>query len=145
MRFVVLSLALLLVLPTWPAKADDVTLRREIIAAFEAITLAFEQQDRAAIKALTTPDHIAITPYYGGAKDIDYQLETAKDLIFTQKPISELRIEAIGPTAALLYFVAEMGGSYKGKPLAPRAGVTLIFQKEDGKWLEHVYQETPLD
>ncbi len=145
MRPILLSLTLVLGLLSPPALAADAELRAEILEAYQAINEAFELQDRSAIEALTTKDHIAITPYYDGWQTLDFQLDTASNLIFTQKPISEMQVRAIGSDVALLYFIAEIDGSFKGKPIAHKAAVTLIWQKVDGKWLERLYQETPLD
>ncbi len=127
-----------------PASADE-TLKADILEAYQAINEAFELQDASAIEALTTEDHVAITSYYDGAMDLDQQLATAADLIFTQKPVSEMVVQAIGPDVAVLRFTAEMHGSFKGEPIPSKAAVTLIWQRQDGKWLERLYQETPLE
>ncbi len=145
MRLALLFLTLFWVALVAPAQADDEVLRVEIKKAYQAIAEAFELQDSSAIKALTTPEHVAITSYYDGAKPIDFQLEHAADLVFTQKPISDLHVEAIGKDVAVLRFTAEMEGSFKGVALPSRAAVTMIWQKVEGGWLERLYQETPLD
>lgn len=144
MRYLLLPLLVLVMTLSLSLRADEPGLKDEIMEAYQAINEAFELQDRSAIEALTTADHIAITHYYGGAKDLDFQLETASDLIFTQKPIPPMTVEAIGEDVAILRFTAEMEGSFKGKPLAKMAAITLIWQKVDGKWLERLYQETPI-
>lgn len=135
---------LALLLATLPAQADE-ALRREILAAYEAINKAFEAQDRPAIEALATSDHVAITSYYDGAVTIAEQLKTADELIFSQTPVSAIEIEPLGTDGAVQRFTAEMSGSFKGRPVPAKAAVTLIWVKEDGKWKERLYQETPLD
>ncbi|MEQ8654650.1 MAG: nuclear transport factor 2 family protein [Kiloniellales bacterium] len=145
MRRLFLS-TILVVLSLGPfAQAEEAPLRDQILEAYQAITEAFELQDSSAIEALTTADHIAITPYYGGAKPIAFQLTWASELIFTQRPISPLIVEAVGEDVAVLRFKAEMEGSFRGKPLPKKAAITLIWQKVDGTWLERLYQETPIE
>ncbi len=139
-----IQIVLLLLIAT-PLQADEARVRDEILTAFQAVTEAFQLQDRSAIEALTTKDHIAITSYYNGAKGMDFQLSTASDLIFTQKPISEMHVETLGQDVALLRFTAEMSGSFKGQALPSKAEITILWQKVEGKWLERLYQETPLD
>ncbi len=145
MRSLLLTSLLLALVLAVPAKAEEPSLEDQILEAYQAINEAFELQDRSAIEAMTTPDHIAITSYYDGAKGLDFQLATAGDLIFTQKPIPPLVVESVGEDVAILRFSAEMHGSFKGKVLPSKAAITLIWQKVDGKWLERLYQETPID
>jgi len=143
MRLTPLFLVVLL-LGALPAKADE-DLRREILAAYDAINTAFEKQDRAAIESMTTSNHVAITAYYGGAVTIAEQLETADELVFSQTPTSAIEVEPLGSDGAVQRFTAEMSGSFKGQALPSKAAVTLIWLKEDGAWKERLYQETPLD
>ncbi len=41
-------------------------------------------------------------------------------------------------------FRAKTVGTYKGKPLPAKVYVTEIWVKRDGRWLQCLYQETPL-
>ena len=56
----------------------------------------------------------------------------------------DVTVTLLGPDAAIRTFIADMKGSYKGKPFAPRVFVTETLVRRDGKWLERQYQTTPL-
>ncbi len=49
----------------FPASADDVATIEAIDNAAGELDEAFVKQDAEAIKSLTTPDHVAVTHYYG--------------------------------------------------------------------------------
>ncbi len=144
MRHLIRAMALAAFAVLTPPAVADEAMEAEILEAFEAITEAFELQDASAIEALTTKDHVAITSYYGGPMDLKEQIATASDFILTQKPISKIVVQPIGPDVAVVRFIAEMHGSFKGEPIPSKAAVTMIWQRQDGKWLERLYQETPL-
>ena len=105
---------------------------------------AFEKQDAAAIKALTTPDHLAVTPYYQEPRTVEQQIVSLPDLKYDQTNLSEPAVTMLGPDAAMRRFTARLDGSYQGKPLTGPVYVTQIMVMRDGKWLEGFYQVTAL-
>ena len=100
-------------------------------------TRAFEQNDKAAIKALMTPDHISVTPYYDGPQTTDDQIASLPELKWDQKIVGDVKASLLGD--ALRTFTADLKGSLKGKVFA-----TEILVKRDGKWIERFYQVTTL-
>ena len=56
-----------------------------INASSNALDKAFEQNDKAAIKALMTPDHISVTPHYDGQQTTDDQIASLPELKWEQK------------------------------------------------------------
>jgi uncharacterized protein (TIGR02246 family) len=138
--FLIVGLAL--ASPT--ALADDAATIAAINASSAAIDDAFERQDEAKIRSLMTSDHLAITSYYGAPMGFDEVMKTLPELKMDQTITSDVTVTLLGPDAALRTFIADMKGSYKGKPLASRMFVTETLVKRDGKWLERQYQTTPL-
>lgn len=55
-----------------------------------------------------------------------------------------MNVTLLGPDAALRTFVADLKGSFKGKPLPARAFVNETLVKRDGKWIERFFQITTL-
>ena len=105
---------------------------------------AFEARDAEAIKALTTPDHMAVTHYYDEPTTVAQQIASLPDLKYQQTNLSEPTITLLGSEAAMRRFTAKLEGSYKGKPLTGTVYVTQIMVMRDGKWLERFYQVTEL-
>jgi ketosteroid isomerase-like protein len=111
-------------------------------AAAEALDKAFEEQDANSIAALTTPDHIAVTPYYDGPQSTAEQIASLSDLVYAQENLDEPTVTLLGPDAAMRTFSAELKGTYKGKPIPSPAFITALMVRQDGKWLEKFYQVT---
>ena len=51
----------------------------------------------------------------------------------------------LAPDVALRTFIAELKGSFKGKPLPARAFVNETLVRRDGKWIERLFQVTTLE
>jgi ketosteroid isomerase-like protein len=105
---------------------------------------AFEAQDAGAIKSLTTPDHVAVTHYYGAPQSVAEQIASLPDLKYKQTNLTEPTVKLLGPDAAMRTFIAKLDGTYKGRSLNAKVYVTSIMAKRDGKWLEQFYQVTSL-
>jgi len=105
---------------------------------------AFEQQDAEAIKALTTPDHLAVTHYYQEPQTVAQQIASLPELKYGQTNLTEPTVTMLGADVALRRFTAKLEGSYKGKVLAGPVYVTQVMVMRDGKWLEEFYQVTAL-
>jgi hypothetical protein len=131
--------ALVLVLP---ARADDAALVAEIKARVNELNQAFADRDMAKIKTMITADHIAIIPAYGKPTPFgEVRLDQYK---VVQSAFTPAQVKVLGPTAALVTYENSNQGSYAGKPLSPRVFVSQIWLKQDGKWLQDLYQETPI-
>jgi ketosteroid isomerase-like protein len=127
-----------------PASADDVATIEAIDNAAAELDEAFVKQDAEAIKSLTTPDHVAVTPYYGEPTPVAAQIATLPELKYEQTNLTEPTVKLLGPDFAMRTFTAKLDGSFKGEPLSARVFVTQIMQKLDGKWREKFYQVTAL-
>jgi len=137
--FVALSLGVSI-----PVNADDVAAIEAIDNAAGELDEAFVKQDADAIKSLTTPDHVAVTHYYGEPTTVAEQIASLPELKYEQTNLTEPTVKLLGPDAAMRTFTAKLDGTFKGESLTARVFVTQIMQKLDGKWREKFYQVTAL-
>jgi hypothetical protein len=54
-------------------------------------------------------------------------------------------VALLGPNVALRTFVAELKGTFQGRPLPQRVFATELLVKQEGKWVERFYQVTTLE
>jgi ketosteroid isomerase-like protein len=125
-------------------RAGDAETIAAIDKAAAALNAAFEKDDVGAIKALTTPDHIAVTPYYDGPQSLDDQAASLPDLEHRHTTVGDVSVTLLGPDTALRSYTAELKGSFKGNPHPRRAFISAIWVKQNGAWVEKFYQVTAL-
>jgi hypothetical protein len=75
-----LSLVIFLSAGLGVAHAGNADTTAAIVAASAALDKAFERQDADAIKSLTTPEHVAVTPYYRRPQTVDEQMASLSEL-----------------------------------------------------------------
>jgi ketosteroid isomerase-like protein len=126
------------------AQPDDVATIEAVDDAAGRLDEAFAAKDAAAAKALMTPDHLAVTYYYGKPRTADEQIASLPDLKYEQATLSEPKVVLLGPDVALRTLTAKLDGSYEGRPLSGNVFITSILVNENGKWLERYYQVTRL-
>lgn len=125
------------------AKEDEGGVK-EIRQAMRSLNDAFAKGQPDAIKRLTTGEHVAITPYYGGPRSIAEQLKNLADLKVPDYVAGEIDVQLLTKETALVTYPLTQKGTYQGKPVAPKNYVAAVWVYKDGKWLEASYQETPL-
>jgi len=123
---------------------SDVATIEAVDNAAAELDQAFETQDATAIKALITPDHVAVTPYYGTPHSVAELIDTLPDLKYKQTNLSEPKVVLLGPDIAMRTLTAKLDGTFKDKPISHKVFITSILVKQDGKWLERFYQVTHL-
>jgi hypothetical protein len=140
------AFALIIFAGAWmsPARADDAETVAAVNASSTALDAAFSKKDVAAIKGLMTPDHITVTPYYDGPQTVDDQLASLSEYDWSQTILGDVSVSLLSPEVALRTFVAELKGTFAGKPLPARVFVNETLVKRDGKWVERFYQATTL-
>ncbi len=146
MRILAAAFSLLILAGTLPvgAWASELEAIEAVDNAAAQLDEAFEAQDAEAIKALTTPDHVAVTNYYGEPTTVTQQIASLPDLKYQQTNLTEPTVTLLGSEVALRHFTAKLDGSYKGKPLTGTFYVTQVMVMRDGKWREGFYQMTEL-
>lgn len=145
-RTALLSLLLLALAggPSFAATADADTIAA-INASSNALDEAFTKKDVATIKALMTENHLTVTPYYDGPQTVDDQLASLGEYDWSQTIVGEPNVVLLAPDVALRTFIAELKGTFQGKPLPSRVFATELLVKRDGKWIERFYQVTSLE
>jgi hypothetical protein len=144
MRTLAICLAVLVSAVSFQAKADDADTIAAVNASSNALDRAFEQNDVKMIKELMTPDHITVTTYYDGPQSVDDQIASLPELKWDQRIVSNVNVALLADDVALRTFIADLKGSFKGKPLPAKVFATETLVKRDGKWIERFYQETML-
>ncbi len=135
-------LVLILLLHASLAQAADPA--KEVKAAADALNAAFEKHDAKTIRALMTPDHLAITPYAGKQRVKD-QIRTLPVLKYDKYSAGPMSMNVVNDNCVLMTYALELKGTYQGKPLPSHSLVASLWVKNDGKWRELHYQETPVD
>jgi ketosteroid isomerase-like protein len=125
-------------------QADDTETVTAVNASSNALDDAFAARDLAAIRALMTPDHISVTPYYDGPQTVDDQITSLGELDYGEIILEGPTVVLLADDVALRTFTADLDGSFKGEPLPARAFVNETLIKLDGKWIERFFQITAL-
>jgi hypothetical protein len=123
---------------------DDVARTETIDNVVAQLDAAFEAQNVNAAKALMTPDHLSVTPYYGTPQSVDEILASLPDLKYEQTDESEPKVVLLGDDAAMRTLTAKVDGTFKGEPFSYKVFITAILVRQNGKWLERFYQVTRL-
>lgn len=95
------SLVVLMTAALSPALANEAETIKAINASSNELDRAFEQNDKAAINALMTPDHISVTPYYDGPQTTDDQIASLPELKWDQKIVGDVKARGRCGTADL--------------------------------------------
>lgn len=128
-----------------PATADDMTAATEIKAAKTTLDDAFARRDAATIEKMVTADHVATTTYYGRPFTTADELATLAEFDARYFDFTDLEVTMLAPDSAMITFENSYDGTFEGRPLPERVFVTEIWLKQDGQWLQRLYQETPIE
>ncbi len=145
LRFVFLILAVVSLHVPVAGWADEASERAALKVAMDRLGQAFVAEDVAEIKALVTPDHIAIGPTYDGPVSIDEQIAVFPRIKLIEWAATEPEIAFLSDTVAMSRFGISIRGTMDGAPLHSRASATELWIKRDGEWLQQLYQETALE
>jgi ketosteroid isomerase-like protein len=117
----------------------------ETIAAVNAAAAlddAFERQSADEISRMMTADHIAVSSYYGAPQTGAEQIASLPELKYEHTIVGAVKVDVLGPDAAMRTFTARLDGTYQGKPVPSPVFVTAIMVRQDGQWKERLYQIT---
>lgn len=128
----------------FPAFAGE-DAKAEINAGINRLAEAFSTGDPSEIRALMTEDHLSVTSYYGRPFSVDEQVGTLGDFAYELVEMGPHEIEMIDAKTALVTARSTVSGSFQGRDIPEEIIVSQIWVERDGEWLEHFYQETPLD
>jgi ketosteroid isomerase-like protein len=139
----VLAFALVFAGAASSTRADDGSELAAVRAAMQALDAAFENQDEATILSLVTPDHVAIAPVYGGSATVEEQFALFPAISYSAYDATEPAVAFLDPQTVITNYRISLKGTFRGNPLPSPVFVTEIWVKQDGKWLQRLYQETP--
>jgi ketosteroid isomerase-like protein len=127
------------------AQSNEVEIITAIDAAAGTLDEAFVAGDAEGIRSMMTEDHVAVTPYYDGPQSVDDEIASLTDLTgYNQTVVGEVSVSLLAPDVALRTFVADLEGSFKGKPLPARVFINETLIKRNELWIERFYQVTTL-
>lgn len=132
----------------WGLSAQEVSVEKkaveDVTKALDALNVAFEAGNAETIEKLMTPDHTAVTPYYGRPFDVKEQLKSLASLKLTEYKSGPKNIRLLGEhhETAIVRYELTQHGTFDGKPLVPHNHVVSVFEKRNGVWREASYQET---
>ncbi len=119
-------------------------LRVEILAAQEALRLAFQSGDTETIRRLVSPDHFDVTEFEESRKPVWKRIAESSLENFRSDIVSYNAVEELAPGLVLQRFEARIEGQYRGQALPSRIAVTMIWRREEGEWRQLFYQHTPM-
>ena len=135
----------LIAVASMPARSDEAETLEAINNAAIALDQAITRQDKDAARDLMTPDHLAVTPYYGGPQNISDQLESLSALKYRQTIVGEKALVVLlGPETVTRRFAAQLKGTFKGRKLPTLVYISEIWVKAGGRWREEFSQATTL-
>lgn len=144
MRKFLAAVSVLIFVSLGACTQEDVATMEAIDDALGELDEAFEAQNAKAVKALMTPDHLSVTPYYDAPQSVAEQIASLPDLKYEQTNLSEPKVVLLGSDAAMRTLTAKIEGTFKGEAFSEKVFITSILAKRDGKWLEQFYQVTRL-
>src|SRR5688572_1305156 len=99
----ILAIAVTAAVLSTPAAGNEKTLG-EVKQALDKLNQAFEKGDAKAAKVFMADDHMAVTPYYGGALKRDAQLATLSKTKLTEYVTGEMKMTPLGSEAVLVTY-----------------------------------------
>jgi len=72
------------------------------------------------------------------------ELESLNDLNITECRIEHLQVVIPTKDTAVFTYQAHQKGTWKGKTLPSHIMVSSVWANQNGKWLQVLYQETPV-
>jgi ketosteroid isomerase-like protein len=123
------------------ARADT---GEEVEDAVRTIQRAFNKGDVDTLKGLMTEDLTTILTYARFSSAAD-QLKVLSDWKFSEYKIDGLKVKPLTKDVALVSYTATIKGTYKGKQVPSPVQAGQVWVRQDGKWKQASFQETPLD
>lgn len=122
------------------AQTSSDALQDELLKVSNAVWTAVEQQNMAAMQALTTPDFVFIgTAGIFAGPELGKVLQNCKLSSFR---LTSPQLRVLSSNSAVLVYRADEDFACNGKPLEPVLLVSDTFIRKKGKWLNIVHSET---
>ena len=112
--------------------------------AVAGIGAAFSRMDYKEIRSYFSDDHLVVSTYTGVMPVDDYMTAAKTRLDLKSASVEQHSLVPLGRDAYLRTYFVENHGTFDGKSLPRRVLATQIWVRENGKWVQRLYQETPL-
>jgi uncharacterized protein (TIGR02246 family) len=135
-----LSTTLMFVL-TPLAAADD--LQSELTAMEKSLWTAATKKDPEPFRKVVPEDGVQITAsgMLSGREAIAKDNTSCDVRSFT---LHEVKMHQLTPDVVALHYTATQDASCNGEQAPPKLASTAIWQKQNGKWVNPIYQSTPI-
>ena len=140
--FLAIALTVSTMLPAFADEAADIAAIKSRTAALGE---AFVKQDADTIRAMMTPDHVAVAFIYKGPQTLEEEIASLPDLKMEIYDAIPTTVFLLGPDAALVTGEQSYRGTFQGNPLPERVFLSEVWVRVDGKWLQKFYQETVME
>lgn len=117
----------------------------DVQPSIDALNEAFVKADAAAIKMYMTPDHVAITPYYGGPLKLEDQIASLANMKLAKYEAGKMQLTVLEKNVIVLSYPVSMSGTYQGKEVPRKLYASSVWVLHGEKWREAYYQETALE
>jgi len=134
---------MLAVLFAVPALAEDA--ENGVIAKEKSLWVAWTNHDGAAFQNALTPDSVQVITGMGEVKGRDAIVKAMSDGNCTLRSfdLKDMGARRLAPDIIILSYSATQDGACGQEALPKSIRATAIYVRRNGKWLEHLYQETP--
>lgn len=117
---------------------------RAVQKAIDEIGAAFARQNFDEIRTFFAPDHLVVTTYTGVSPVSEYLPDAIKNLDIQSARVEDHQLVKLGQGVYMRTYFVENKGTFHGKALPRRVLATQIWVQRDGRWVQRLYQETPL-
>ena len=126
-----------------PAAATD-ALESDLVSLERASWVAWKAHDAKFFADFLSDDHLEIHGYgITGKADVVKGVGGTACTVDSYA-LAEFRFRRISQNAALLVYRAEQKTTCNGAPVPSPVWATSIYAKRDGRWVNVLYQQTPL-
>lgn len=116
---------------------------KNVESLLRKLSNAFVTKDVETIRLLMSKDHVAILNN-GHRKTGEEELNSLADLNLTEYTMDHVKVAMPTKDMVIVTYQAHQEGTWKGMPLPLDLMVSSVWANQNGKWLEVLYQETPV-
>jgi hypothetical protein len=126
-----------------PAAATD-SLESDLVAMEKASWIAWKSHDAKFFADFLSEDHVEVHGYGVTGKTEVIAGVGGTACVVESYALQQFRFRRISPEAALLVYRAEQKTTCGGNPVPSPVWATSVYAKRNGRWVNVLYQQTPL-
>ena len=124
--------------------STNAELEKYIISLDKSGWEAWKNNDPSWFQANTTEEFLSINSD-GVSNKEQVVKSTLADCKVKSFSLADFKFVLLNNNAVLLTYVANQDGTCGGKGLSPKVRVSVNYVRRNGKWLEALYMETPIN